>query len=348
MQLDMERFFSLVPIDSLARDRQQALADQARVEQHAAGTTLFSLGDQGTDSLFLIQGAIELRAEDGQRQTITADSREARHALAHLKPRRYAGRVLSPAAIVRIDSDLLDRMLSVIPADGASAGGVEVEEIDPGLGAADNEWMMSMLQSPAFLRLPASNIQRVFEQLRELPVEAGQVILRQGEPGDYYYLLKQGTAEVLRHSGSREVLLATLNPPQSFGEEALLSNAPRNATVRMQTDGILMRLSRQDFRDQLHKPLLNWVDLEAAGRLVRNGAVRVDVRTESEYQASTLSNALNIPLYLMRLKLAKLDREHRYILFCDTGSRSAAAGFLMSQQGFNVHVLEGGLAASGA
>lgn len=343
MELDMQRFFSLVPIDALPPDQQQTLAGQARLEHYPAGATLFRQGDRDADSLFLMQGRVELQAADGLRQTICVGSQESRHALSRLKPRRYTGRVVSPATVARIDSDLLERMLSLIPTDDSLAAGVEVEEIQPGQAAGDAEWLMSMLQSPAFLRLPASNLQRVLERISEVSVEAGQVIIRQGEPGDYYYLVRRGTAEVVRHSGNREIRLATLNPPQSFGEEALLSNAPRNATVRMQTDGILMRLSRQDFREQLHQPLLNWVDRDTAGQLVSSGAVRVDVRTESEYRASSLSNALNIPLYLLRLKLESLDRERRYILFCDTGSRSAAAGFLMNQQGFNVHVLRGGL-----
>jgi rhodanese-related sulfurtransferase len=223
---------------------------------------------------------------------------------------------------------------------------MDVKDIRVTHSAEDSEWMMSMLQSPTFLKLPAANIQRLFERLQEMPVKAGQLIIRQGDAGEHFYLLKKGSADVTRVSGTSEIHLATLNPPQGFGEDALLSEQPRNANVRMQTDGVLMLLAKKDFQDLLREPLVNWVDLEQASALVREGAVRVDVRTEQEFEASSLGSALNIPLYLLRLKLPMLDKQRKYVLFCDTGTRSAAAAFLLSEHGFNnVSVLRGGLAA---
>jgi len=351
MQLNLDHFRTLVPINSLDEEQVQTLARHTRVEQHGRGATLFCRGDSDPDTLYLLQGEIELESANGQSDTVSPDSQDARHALAGLKPRRYTGRVTSDHAVVaRISGDLLERLLSLIPnSPSGTDNGMEIQDISYEHGAEDSEWMMSMLQSPAFLRLPAANIQSLFERLQEVPVEAGETILEQGQTGDFFYLLKEGTAGVTRKSGANEVRLATLNPPQSFGEEALLSDEPRNASVRMETDGVLMRLSKGDFQDLLREPLVNWVDLQQAGHLVREGAVRVDVRTEQEFQASSLSSALNIPLYLLRLKLPKLDKQRKYILFCDTGTRSAAAGFLLSQHGFNnVSVLKGGLAATSA
>jgi rhodanese-related sulfurtransferase len=80
--------------------------------------------------------------------------------------------------------------------------------------------------------------------------------------------------------------------------------------------------------------------------MVREGAMRVDVRTEAEFEESGVKSALNLPMYLLRLRLPKLNRKKKYILYCDTGTRSAAAGFIMRQQGYDVYVLKGGLAAN--
>ena len=103
----------------------------------------------------------------------------------------------------------------------------------------------------AFLKLPAANIQTLFSRLQELSVKAGDEIVKFGAPGDYYYIIKQGRCKVFRPVGSGEHTLAELGPCDSFGEEALISEAPRNATVTMLTDGKLMRLSKRDFVELL-------------------------------------------------------------------------------------------------
>jgi rhodanese-related sulfurtransferase len=55
---------------------------------------------------------------------------------------------------------------------------------------------------------------------------------------------------------------------------------------------------------------------------------------------------MNIPLYFIRLKLATLDRDTPYILYCDTSRRSAAGAFILLERGFDAYVLRGGLASA--
>lgn len=348
MQFDTDLFCELVPIDSLDAEQTAALASLARIKTLPKGETLFQFGDQDPDTLYLLEGTVELEAADGMITQIHSGDAHAKHPLAPLKPRRAFGRVTSrQATLAYITSDLLDRALA-LPVHHTPASSQNLPERSSRQhSTSDSAWMMSVMQTPSFLRLPAANIQSLFERLHEMPVQAGQVIIKQGEPGDFYYLIKQGLAEVTRFSGNSESRLGVLESPAGFGEEALLTSQPRNASVAMQTEGILMRLAKHDFQDLLREPLLNWVDLNQASDLVRSGAVRIDVRSESEFSAGTLTSALNIPLYLLRLKLTQLDPARPYILYCDTGTRSAAAGFIMSQQGFNVSVLRGGLAVTG-
>jgi rhodanese-related sulfurtransferase len=81
---------------------------------------------------------------------------------------------------------------------------------------------------------------------------------------------------------------------------------------------------------------------EGADR-VRNGALWLDVRYPSEYQHDKLPGALNVPLGEVRNMFAVLDRGRDYIVYCQSGRRSAAAAFLFAQRGFRVWLLEGGL-----
>lgn len=71
----------------------------------------------------------------------------------------------------------------------------------------------------------------------------------------------------------------------------------------------------------------------------------LDIRSEDEYRNSGVG--VNLPLALVRLKAAGMDRGRQYIAVCNDGKQSAVAAFLMSQKGLNVHVLKGGLGALG-
>jgi rhodanese-related sulfurtransferase len=139
-----------------------------------------------------------------------------------------------------------------------------------------------------------------------------------------------------------------LGPGDSFGEEALIAEAKRNATITMSSDGTLMRLGKSDFQTLLNEPLLQWVDQQKAREIVAKGGKWLDVRLPSEFQNFRIEDAVNIPLYFIRLKINALDKNTPYVVCCDTGRRSSAAAYILSERGFEAYVLKGGLAAGEA
>jgi len=131
--------------------------------------------------------------------------------------------------------------------------------------------MASILQSPVFQRIPPIKIQCMFQKLETLPVREHEVIFLQGDAGDYYYLIQQGKCIVLRTQDREDSIVAELSAGQGFGEEALLSNDSRNATVIMRTDGILLRLAKEDFDDLLKQPVVETINMDKAKKLAEPG-----------------------------------------------------------------------------
>jgi CRP-like cAMP-binding protein len=94
---------------------------------------------------------------------------------------------------------------------------------------------------------------------------AGETIIRQGEPGKTFYVVRKGEVEVLREKEGRSEVVVRLGEGSSFGEEALLTGNPRNATVRTTKPTLLYVLGDEDFhhtvatsdtvREELHKVL---------------------------------------------------------------------------------------------
>ena len=99
--------------------------------------------------------------------------------------------------------------------------------------------------------------------LRPLAVEAGEEIIRQGEAGDRFYVVRLGAVEVVR-DGQR---LATLGPGEAFGEIALLLDLPRTATVRATEPTELLALEAADFHDLLARYCGRAVELERLSHL---------------------------------------------------------------------------------
>ena len=80
-----------------------------------------------------------------------------------------------------------------------------------------------------------------------------------------------------------------------------------------------------------------------AKKLVEDGAVWLDVRLPSEFENHHLDDAINIPLYFIRLKISTLDPDTKYVVCCDTGRRSSAGAYILSERGYGAYVLLGGI-----
>ena len=205
------------------------------------------------------------------------------------------------------------------------------------------------LRETRFARLPAPDFARVVAALQPTRVGVGETVVKQGEQGEDYFVIGRGQCQVEQaQPGAPRASLAELGPGDAFGEEALIVNGPRNASVRMLTDGTLLRLPRQIFMESIRRPLLRAVDYPPAVKAVQDGrAVWLDVRNPREAADGGLSGALAVPLRLLRQVAGRLRRDRRYIAYCENGGRSAVAAFLLAERGFDVLFLAGGLGRHG-
>ncbi|HEX9208003.1 MAG TPA: cyclic nucleotide-binding domain-containing protein [Steroidobacteraceae bacterium] len=338
LELSLLRAFS--PLDGLKNENLRALARKTAVREIGLGRMLFKEGDTDKRTYYLVSGTVELMSGGRIVGTIRAGTPDARHPLAPILPRRCSARVASDRVeYMAIDSDLLDVLLT-----WDQTGTYEVGELRAG-DDSGGDWMTMLLQSRAFHRVPPANLQAVFMRMQRVDYAAGDTIVRQGDEGDYFYVVIDGRCAVSRETPlNREgIKLAELGKGETFGEESLISGARRNATVTMLTDGAVMRLGKDDFNTLLNEPMLQWVDYAKAQEMVAAGGMWLDVRLPSEYEHWHLEPSLNVPLYFIRLKIRTLDPTVPYVVVCDNGRRSSAAAYVLSERGFDAYVLRGGL-----
>lgn len=339
--VDPALFAQLIPLNALRPESQNDLAKKAAIIVAHPGEYLFKVGDQAKQAIFVLSGEIHL--EDGSGKAIArlrGGEPNSYHRLAHQSPRKVSARCVTEVRYLAVDAGLLDVMLT-----WDQTGSFEVNELSSNSSGSSDDWMTKLLQMRTFQMVPPSNLQAMFMRMQEVKVEPGQVVVKQGDDGDFFYVIMGGRCMVTREApGQKPMRLAELDTGSCFGEEALISDSKRNATVTMLTRGSLMRLSKDDFRNLLNDPLSRRIGFNDAKKLVDEGKAKwLDVRLPSEHQNHNIPGSMNMPLYLLRMKLATLDTKITYIAYCDTGRRSSAAAFVLTHKGFDAYVLDKGI-----
>lgn len=340
-QLDIELLRTFSPLDGLTRDNLDALAKKVRIRELSPSQILFKEGDTEKRTVYIVSGALELIEGGKIGQVIEGGTESARNPVSPIVPRRVTARARDRVQYLSIDSDLLDVMLT-----WDQTGSHEVSKLkEQAEEVGSDDWMTMLLQIKAFHKIPPANIQAIIKRMQQINYKSGDIVLKQGAEGDYFYVLMRGKCLVTRETplNKEGIKLAELEVGDTFGEEALISDAKRNATVTMTTDGAVMRLGKEDFKKLLNEPMLDWVGPDDAERIIQQGGQWLDVRLPSEFENYHMAGAINIPLYFIRLKINTLDKSRKYVVCCDTGRRSSAAAFILNERGYQAYVLRGGI-----
>lgn len=349
MKANAAQLSALEPIRGLSPERRKELAGICSVEHTPLGGDPLRGLDLGTQSVYLLKGELKLYLAGGGGCLLVGGCDDANWPLGHKGALPTAGKAITPLEWMRVDNTLLDILMTWDQLSSAVP-------LQPSAPASDErDWRQRSgvfharnLACGALACLPPANIHELMRRLERIERRRGEVIVREGEAGEHYYVVESGRCEVVRSVGGVDMLVAELKAGDAFGEESLLSGEARNATVRMKTDGYLWRLAKPDFVELLQAPLLHVLSrAEAEKRVLSGRAVWVDVRYPAEYARDGLAGAINIPLHEIRSAFSVLDRGREYVVYCQSGRRSSAAAFLLAQHGLRAAWLEGGLEKSG-
>ena len=134
-----------------------------------------------------------------------------------------------------------------------------------GVGMAPADALDLLQASPLFRPLPGPVIEELAAKLVVVTTSAGEQVIREGDPGDRFYLVGSGEVEV----SSAGHPVATLRPGEYFGEIALLRDVPRTATVQAKGDTRLYALERDEFLSAVtgHPESAEAADAVVASRL---------------------------------------------------------------------------------
>lgn len=330
------------PFDHLDNEYIAKLLEHSELVEKKPGTLLFRRGKTSDHRYFLVDGTVDLISAGFETTTVTAGSDRARYTLADSSPTKVSAVAKTDVRLLKVETDFLDLALawsdaashsSTVPADSLETGS-ELNEME--VDYLDHDWTSGLLSSPILTQIPFANVQQLFAKFERLSVPAGTEIIKEGAQGDYFYVIASGNARVTNITGKTDI---TLEAGQCFGEEALVADTPRNATVTMLTSGELMRLGKEDFTNLMHQPAQRYIELENVD-MAAGDFVLLDVRTPLEYRLHNIPGSRNFPLAKLRSNLEQLAKKKLYVITPEGGRRSELAAFLLAQEGFETYILK--------
>ncbi|HSL45972.1 MAG TPA: ATP-binding protein [Anaerolineales bacterium] len=178
--------------------------------------------------------------------------------------------------------------------------------------------IQDLRKSPFFEGLSDAELKQLMAMAEPVSLRAGEVLIRQGEPGDSAYVIMKGDFEVQKQSGQSLIKIDVRNPGDVVGEMALLSRAPRNASIIAKTDAETLRIPQEAFEKLLLSSttaamaILHWV----MARLTQNESLlhQQEKMAALGTMSAGLAHELNNPAAAAQRSAAQLrDSQSRWL-----------------------------------
>ncbi|MBC9248953.1 hypothetical protein A9179_01565 [Pseudomonas alcaligenes] len=345
--LSCEQLSSFSPLDFLTPSYRQQLHASLQYLQRPAGTLLLQKGERSLAQYYLLEGKVAVDSGPGK-QTVEGGTPQAHLPLNPGATNPASVRTLTEVRLFAVEHQLLERLLAWSQEAAyqvSSLGGEMLEEQHD----SGEDWLARLLATPLFGRLPPSHLHALLARFEYQEVKAGDSVVRYGEPGEHFYVIKRGRAQISLPPAYREQPALVLGCGDFFGEEALVSGSVRAASISMLEDGELARLHRDHFVELVRPTLIPRVSGEQLRSLEQQPGRKyllLDVRLAVEYRQGHLPDSFNLPVANLRTHADSLDRATSYIVTPEAGIRSELAVHLLNQMGFDAYLLRDDSAAA--
>jgi CRP-like cAMP-binding protein/rhodanese-related sulfurtransferase len=329
-------FFSFLSDGAL-----EALSNAVHTVDLPAGTEIVREGEHGNSFYLICRGEVEITKKSAHGQTAKlsvagAGESFGETALLTNLPRSCTVTAKTDVKLGEISKEKFDEIINF---DTAFSSILERQ-------AGDYAEFNTLKTLQPFALIEPEKMLALISRMDERSFAPGETIISHGEKGDAYYIIKTGRVAVIKKKKSGDFeQVAELRSGSGFGEEALIREEPRNATVRAVDETTVLTVDKKAFLEIMQKTFIENAFPEDLDEGERKNVVFIDARITPEYEEEHIAGAVNIPIEILRNKFDELDRSREYYTYCTNDSRGMTAAFLMKSMGFHVKALRGGLSA---
>ncbi|VAW33895.1 hypothetical protein MNBD_GAMMA01-1279 [hydrothermal vent metagenome] len=338
--ITVEELKNYYPFNKMEEKFLPLLLEQLKIYSFEKGDDIFKHDNNQVNAKYIIDGTVKITYPSSREKLLKSTSLQAYYPVGEVNTKKKLDSIVTSknATVIMINNTLLDHF-------AVWDNLFKESSLDnPLRGHESYKWVIGLLLSNAVQMLPRGHIDQIFKNLEPVYVNAGDEIITEGDTGDYCYVIVKGTVEVFKCIAEGEELVATLGAGALFGENSLVSQEPRTASLRMKTNGVLMRMIGEKFSLLLKSHVVRWLTIDATYQMILAGAVLLDVREPDEFNNISFQDCLHIPMGKLRAERSdKLDKNIPIITCSNTGMRCASAAFLLATLGYNVHSMQGGI-----
>ncbi|MGK0442031.1 MAG: CRP-like cAMP-binding protein [Pseudohongiellaceae bacterium] len=337
---------ALYPLSLVADHLIEKLIERTRVKLPELGQSIIKRSSTVTSEYhYLIEGSVEHRISFDQRKIINSRDSASANPLEECLKRGGSIKSGEGCCILVVNTSDVDEFLSL-----SQSKGFKVAHIDESThtvsgqtvveGEHEDDWTERFLKSQLAVNIPASTMINMFSSLEDIEVDIDDEIIKENTPGDYFYIIKIGYAEVKTNpAGPFDGEDFTLSPGDYFGDEALVADTTRNATVVMKESGLLGRLSNDNFHQIIKEPLMQSLSKDDLKAIEEEKVCYLDVRLMAEFRHEHYETAKNHPIAYIRKHLNSFDHELIYVITPGCGRRGELAVYLLKQAGYQVYLM---------
>ncbi len=322
------------PFNNLSPERLQEIVNHIRIIELQQDEILQMRGSRSQDYLYLMEGEIDIICQ-GSIRTIS-NPEETQRSPVLLPDEKSSCSIIAKTncIISHANRDILDTIIAwdYIGKDHFSHENQNtVKHID------------IIRNTLVFQRLPIEYIQSAFSRMKPSRFSKGESI--SADKNNAYYLILSGRAEVQQFDSINQHLkrVTELGTGDIFGDMAQVAGKNPNETVTMLEDSEILILEKADYQQLKSRPQVPTVQPQVAKTMLDNGYKLLDVRFAEEYAENKIPGASLIPLSELSHQLKQLNHEQPYIIYCNSGPRSAIATLILIEHNFEALSLEGGI-----
>ncbi len=300
--MSIEIISKLVPFGDLCESFQKFTTDKAVVQNLKANSKIFTEGEAALAAYYLLKGKVQLNQKNGKEVSRSPSALGFSQGYTHYRQNAVAEQD-SVVVKINLNPEELDTLL---------CWEFSYRFLDKA------PWVISLHECDLFGLVAPSQILKLVQSFEKVGVNSGEIIIKENDYERNFYVMSEGSADVYQGKlGEQSKPISQIHSLQTFGEASLMEDLPRNATIKMATQGVLMRFDatridtlKADIKDSI---FISGSELKQ--KVENEKAEILDIRPEKEARLNPLKGALLAPIDNPLELLKKIQGAQSYIIY---------------------------------